>query len=86
MENSKYIEKKIRKYIIATFDNPTRYLCKTPGEKEYLFTKDIEYATKTMRYNLAEQVKQYYYNDTGMTIDLVVLPLDITYELVDETN
>ena len=86
MKDKKYIEKKIRKYVIATFDQPTQYLYKIPGKSEYLFVEDIEAATKTLNSNIAEQVKQYYYSDTNVNIDLVVLPIDITYELVEETN
>lgn len=82
----KYLEKKIKKYIIATLGNPTLYLKKIPSKKEYIFSEDIEYATKAMSKNVAEQIKKYYYIDTGSDIELVVLPVDITYELIDETN
>ena len=82
----RYVEKKIRKYVIATFDNPTLYLKKIPSEKEYIFSEDIEYATKTMSQNIAEQIKNYYYIDTNSNVELVVLPVEITYELIDETN
>jgi hypothetical protein len=82
----KYLEKKIRKYVIATFGNPTLYLKKIPGKKEYMFSEDIEYATKTMSVSLAEQIKNYYYQDIGFDVELVVVPVDITYELIDETN
>ena len=82
----KYLEKKIRKYVVATFGSPTLYLKKVPSEKEYIFSENIEYATKSMSYNVAEQIKSYYYSDTGSNVELVVLPVEITYELVDETN
>ena len=82
----KYLEKKTRKYVIATFGSPTLYLKKVPSEKEYIFSEDIEYATKSMGQNVAEQIKNYYYADTGSNIELVVLPVEITYELIDETN
>lgn len=82
----KYMEKKIRKYVIATFGSPTLYLKKTPSKKEYMFSEDIELATKSMSQNIAEQIKSYYYVDTGSNIELVVLPVEITYELIDETN
>ena len=80
------LEKKIRKYVIATFGSPTLYLKKVPSEKEYVFLEDIEYATKAMSQKIAEQIKNYYYADTSSNIELVVLPLEITYELIDETN
>ena len=82
----RYLEKKIRKYVIATLGCPTLYLKKIPSKKEYMFSEDIEYATKTMSANLAEQIKRYYYHDIGFDVELVVLPMEITYELIDETN
>lgn len=87
--NEKYLEKKIRKYVIATLDIPTLYLKKTPGKNEYIFLKDIEYCTKAVNKNIAEQIKDYYYQDTftnnNFPIDLVVVPLDISYEIVNES-
>jgi hypothetical protein len=82
----KYLEKKIRKYVIATFGTPTLYLKKIPSKAEYIFSEDIEYATKAMSQKIAEQIKDYYYSDTGSNVELVVLPVEITYELIDETN
>ena len=80
----KYIEKKMRKYVIATLGNPTQYLKKTPAKKEYFFTKDIEIATKASNKKIMQDVLNYYYYDIGLNIKLVVVPIDITYELIDE--
>ena len=82
----RYLEKKIKKYIIATLGHPTLYLKKIPGKKEYIFSEDIEYATKAMNENLANQIKNYYYTDTSSNIELVVVPVEITYEFVDESK
>lgn len=82
----RYLEKTIRKYVIATLGTPTLYLKKVPSKKEYMFSEDIEYATKAMSKNIAEQIKNYYYQDIGFDIELVVVPVEITYELVDDTN
>lgn len=82
----RYLEKKIRKYVIATLGYPTLYLKKIPGKEEYMFSEDIEYATKTMNVGLAEQIKNYYYQDIGCDVELVIVPVEITYELIDETN
>lgn len=79
----KYLEKKIRKYVIATLDNPTLYLKKIPAKKEYYFVEDIEIATKTLKKSLMDQILKYYYLDTGLNIELVVIPVDITYEIVE---
>lgn len=82
----KYIEKKIRKYVVATLDNPTLYLKKIPSKKEYYFVEDIEVATKTMSKKMAESILQYYYLDTGFNTEMVVVPIEITYEIVDDTE
>lgn len=84
MKNNTYIEKKITKYVIATMDG--KYLKKTPAKKEYCFVEDIELATKAMTRKMINMILDYYYMDTGLEIELVVVPVNITYELVDETN
>ena len=80
----RYLEKKIRKYVIATLDTPTLYLKKTPAKSEYCFVEDIEVATKTMRKNVMDEILKYYYLDTGLDTELVVVPIEITYEIIDE--
>lgn len=80
----KYLEKKIRKYVIATLDNPTLYLRKTPSENEYCFVEDVEMATKALNATVIKQILQYYHFNTGLNTELVVIPLEITYELIDE--
>ena len=82
----RYLEKKIRKYIIATLDNPTLYLKKIPAKKEYYFVEDIEVATKATSKKMAESILQYYYMDTGLDIEMVVVPVDIIYEIIDDTE
>ena len=83
---NKFIEKEEKKYVIATLDHPTLYLKKTPAKSEYIFTTDISIATKAASMHVAEQIKNYYYCDTGANIDLVVIPVMITFELIDEAN
>ena len=80
----KHLEKEIRKYVIATLDNPTLYLKKAPGENNYLFVKDIEIATKGMSKHMINQIMDYYYMDTGADIPLVVIPVEITYKIIEE--
>lgn len=80
----KYLEKKIKKYVAATFDTPTLYLKKIPAKPEYCFVEDIELATKTMSKNVMEQIISYYYLDTKMNITLVAVPVEITYEIIEE--
>lgn len=82
----KYVEKIDRKYVIATLDIPTQYLRKDVLGGTYCFVDDIEVATKTSRKSIATEVLQYFYRDTGINMELVIVPVDITYEIVDEEN
>lgn len=81
----RYLEKKIVKYVAATLDNPTLYLKKTPSKQEYCFVEDIEMATKSLNKKLMNQIISYYYLDTKMDIELVAVPIEITYEIIDDT-
>lgn len=80
----KYLEKKVKKYVIATLDNPTLYLKKTWGYSDYCFVEDIEVATKGVRKQVMEQVLKYYYYDTGLDTELVIVPIEITYEILED--
>ena len=81
----KYIEKKTKKYVIATTDG--KYLRKDVLSGEYYFIEDIEIATKAEKLSVAKDFLKYYYHDTNMSdIELVIIPVEITYELINETN
>ena len=82
-EDKTFVEKKITKYVIATIDG--KYLKKTPSKTEYCFVEDIELATKAMSKKMMKTILDYFYMDTGLNIELVILPVNITYELIDET-
>ena len=82
---NRYLEKKIIKYVAATLDNPTLYLKKTPAKLEYCFVEDIEMATKSLNKKLMNQIISYYYLDTKMDVELVAVPIEITYEIIDDT-
>jgi hypothetical protein len=77
------VEKEVRKYCIATLTTPTLYI-KSLGMGEYVLVNDIEQATKTLSRKIASQVLNYYKYDTGDTQEIIVLPLNIKYELVNE--
>lgn len=73
------------RYVIATFDNPTTYLSRVNGE--YYFIDNLVGCTKFTSRKTAEQLKRYFYKDTGLNeIELVVLPLKIEYKLINELN
>ena len=83
---NRYLEKKIIKYVAATLDNPTLYLKKTPAKPEYCFVEDIEMATKSLNKKLMNQIISYYYLDTKIDVELVAVPIEITYEIIDDTE
>lgn len=81
----KYTVKMNQKYVIATLSSPTQYLVSKHWGK-WAFTDNIEFATKTRTMKVAEIVKYNYYHDFGMDIELVILPVEIEYRLINEVN
>ena len=83
-----YIEKKEKRYIIAGLDaeGNTVYLRYLLGKKWEL-TPNIERASKMHKRSFAKDVLDMYYHDCpGLTDKWVIVPLIITYELVNETR
>lgn len=77
------IKEELNRYVIATFDNPTNYLSKYNGE--YVFIDNLIECTKFTSKSTANQLKKYFYQDTGLNnIELVVIPLKIEYSLINE--
>lgn len=82
---NKYLESTLERYVIATLENPTTYLIFK--DENITFTRQISRATKTAGRNTAKAIKNEFYAYTGRTdIELVVLPIKITYEIVKEEN
>lgn len=81
----KYTVKLNRKYVIATLSSPTQYLLSKHWGK-WAFTDNIEMATKTKTVNVAEMVKCNYYHDFGMDVDLIILPIEVEYRVVNECD
>ena len=80
-----YLEGTLERYVIATLDNPTTYL--VFKDDNITFTRQLYRATKTAGRNTANTIKNEFYAYTGRTdIDLVVLPIRITYEIINEDN
>ena len=81
MEN--FLEDVLYRYVIATLDNPTKYL--VFKDDNIRFTKHISKATKTAGKITAQTIKNDFYAYTGRTdIELIILPLKISYELMRE--
>lgn len=80
-----YLENILERYVIATLDNPTTYLIFK--DENITFTKQISRATKTAGRNTANTIKSEFYAYTGRTdIELVVLPVKISYEIIKEED
>ena len=80
-----YLETTLYRYVIATLDNPTTYLIFK--DENITFTKQISRATKTAGKITANTIKNEFYSYTGRTdIELVVLPIRISYEIIKEDN
>lgn len=74
-------EKEIFRYVLATLDGT--YL-KSLHMGSYCFS-DIESCTKFASEKLAEQYIKYYRHDTrDNTTDLFVIPVRISYDLINE--
>ena len=79
---NKFQEKKARKYVIATLDTPTMYIHSLRWSK-YELTSNIELATKALSRGLAKDIKGDYLRNNPYE-DLVIIPVEITYELINE--
>lgn len=77
----KYKEKEIKRYIIADLSQPTNYLHSLRNGK-YCFIDNIVNATKFVNKNIAKSICNECINN--FNIDLVVVPISITYEIVEE--
>lgn len=80
-----YLESVLMKYVIATVDAPTTYLVFQDGK--ILFTKHISRATKTVKRGTADSIVREFYAYTGRTdVELVVVPVRISYELLQDED
>ena len=80
-----YLESTLDRYVIATLDNPTTYLIFK--DENITFTKQISRATKTAGRTTANTIKNEFYAYTGRTdIELIVLPIRISYEIIKEAD
>lgn len=84
--DDKFLIQTERKYVIATLDEHTYYMRKSVGANSYQFLDNVAGATKANTEKMAQQILKYYRYDSGSTEPLVIVPIDITYELVDTTG
>lgn len=80
-----YLESTVDRYVIATLDSPTNYL--VFKDDNITFTRQISRATKTAGKITANTIKNEFYAYTGRNdIELVVLPIRISYEIIIEKH
>ena len=77
----KYKEKEIKKYVIADLSQPTNYI-RSLGNTKYCFIDNIVTSTKFINKNIAKQICDECIK--SFNIDLVVVPILITYDIIDE--
>ena len=78
---NRYKEKEVKKYVIADLSQPTNYL-KSMKECKYCFIDNIVVATKFVNKSIAQEICNECTRNTN--IDLVVVPVLITYEIIEE--
>lgn len=81
----KHIEKVVKKYVIATLSSPTTYLVSRHWGNWY-FSDDIGIATKAMTKKVAEMIRSNYYYDFGADVELIIVPVEIEYRLINESD
>ena len=77
----KYLEKETKKYVIADLSQPTNYL-HSLREGRHNLIDNIIVATKFVNKNIAQQICDEC--SRNFQIDLVVIPIIITYEILEE--
>lgn len=77
----KYKEKEVKKYVIADLSYPTNYLCSLRNAN-YCLIDNIAASTKFVSKKIAQDICNECRNNLNM--DLVVVPILITYEIIEE--
>jgi hypothetical protein len=79
----RFKEKELYRYVIADLSQPTNYIMSLRDAK-YCFIDNIIKATKFRNKRIAEDICNECIRNTD--IDLVVVPVMITYEIIDESE
>lgn len=80
-------EREYTRYVVATLnqDGKAMYL-HSLHDGEYMLVEEIEYATKLRGREAAMDFYRFAVHDFGPNVELVLLPVIISYELVKETD
>lgn len=79
---NRYKEKEIKKYVIADLSCPTNYLHSLRNGR-YNLIDNIIVSTKFVNKNIAQQICDEC--SVNFNMDLVVVPILVTYEIIDES-
>lgn len=77
---NRYKEKEIKRYVIADLSIPTNYVM-SKRNGNYCFINNISVATKFVNKEIAQSICDEC--NLIMGIDLVVIPIMITYEILE---
>ena len=80
---NRYKEKEIKKYVIADLSCPTNYLHSLRNGR-YNLIDNIIVSTKFVNKNIAQQICNEC--SVNFNMDLVVVPILVTYEIIDERS
>lgn len=78
---NKFKEKELYRYVIADLSQPTNYIM-SMRDANYILIDNIIKATKFRSKSVANDICMECIRNTG--IDLVVVPVMITYEIIEE--
>ncbi len=80
-----YYEEKLKCFVVATVDVPTNYL-HVVGGKKYALANKLSGATKIASRDTAYRMINYYRSSTDDNRDFVVIPMEVSYRLIDERD
>ena len=78
---NRFKEQELYRYVIADLSQPTNYIMSL-RDANYCFIDNIIKATKFRSKKVAEMIWEECIRNTGL--DLVVVPVMITYEIIEE--
>lgn len=78
---NRFKEKELYRYVIADLSQPTNYIMSL-RDANYCFIDNIIKATKFRNKKVAEEICEECIRNTGFA--LVVVPIMITYEIIEE--
>ena len=75
----------VRRYVCASLDNTTHYITAL-GNKQYMLSDKLSRGSKLEQRSAAKLLIDIYRKVTDDQRDFVVIPVDVTYSLIDESD